>query len=69
MTRLGRLKGKVAFITGASSGIGEHTAISLAKHGVRLVLAARRQNELERVKQACLSTDKFGGTLQRVIFF
>lgn len=51
---LGRLKGKVVFITGASSGIGEHTAIALAKHGVKLVLTARRQTELERVKQVCL---------------
>lgn len=51
---LGRLKGKVVFITGASSGIGEHTAIALARNGVRLVLAARRRDELERVKGACI---------------
>ncbi|KAK9747244.1 short chain dehydrogenase [Popillia japonica] len=57
-----RLKGQVVFITGASSGIGEHTAIALAKHGVKLVLAARRKNELDRVKQACLDVSK--GELQ-----
>ena len=51
---LGRLKGKVVFITGASSGIGEHTAIAFAKHGVKLVLVARRRDELERVKNKCL---------------
>lgn len=50
----GRLKGKVVFITGASSGIGEHLAIALAKHGVKLALAARRRDELERVKRNCL---------------
>ncbi|XP_019761805.2 dehydrogenase/reductase SDR family member 7 [Dendroctonus ponderosae] len=50
-----RLKGKVAFITGASSGIGEHTAYALAKAGVRLVLTARRNLELQRVKQQCLA--------------
>ncbi|EFA00763.2 dehydrogenase/reductase SDR family member 7 [Tribolium castaneum] len=53
-----KLKGKVVFITGASSGIGEHTAKALAKHGVRLVLTARRQSELERVKIECLHLSK-----------
>lgn len=50
----GTLKGKVVFITGASSGIGETTALALAEHGVKLVLAARRKDELERVKTQCL---------------
>ncbi|KAI4471661.1 dehydrogenase/reductase sdr family member 7-related [Holotrichia oblita] len=49
-----KLKGKVVFITGASSGIGENVALILAKHGVKLILAARRENELERVKKNCL---------------
>lgn len=57
-----RLKGKVAFITGASSGIGEHTAYALARHGVKLVLAARRNLELQRVKQQCIAIS--GGKLQ-----
>lgn len=48
------LRGKVVFITGASSGIGEHIAIELAKCGVKLVLAARREQELERVKTKCI---------------
>lgn len=48
------LKGKVVFITGASSGIGEFTAVALAQNGVKLVLAARRREELERVKADCL---------------
>lgn len=50
----GRLKGKVVFITGASSGIGEHTAYALAKVGAKLVLTARRNLELQRVKQQCI---------------
>lgn len=58
----GRLKGKVVFITGASSGIGEHIAIALAKCGVKLVLTARREQELERVKTKCLAKSK--GLLQ-----
>jgi NADP-dependent 3-hydroxy acid dehydrogenase YdfG len=49
------LAGKVVWITGASSGIGEHIALALARAGVKLVLSARRENELERVKQSCLS--------------
>uniref|UniRef100_A0A0B7B9Y1 Dehydrogenase/reductase SDR family member 7 n=1 Tax=Arion vulgaris TaxID=1028688 RepID=A0A0B7B9Y1_9EUPU len=48
------LAGKVVWITGASSGIGEYIAYCLAKAGCRLILSARRQQELEQVKQKCL---------------
>lgn len=48
------LAGKVVWITGASSGIGEQLAHALARAGVKLVLSARREHELERVKQGCL---------------
>lgn len=44
---------KVIWITGASSGIGEGLALALAKQNARLILSARRVNELERVKQSC----------------
>lgn len=41
------LNGKVALITGASSGIGASTAKKLAEQGVRVGLAARRLDRLQ----------------------
>lgn len=41
------LAGEVAIITGASGGIGSATARELARRGARVVLAARRADELE----------------------
>lgn len=43
----GVLQGRVAIITGASSGIGAATALSLAAAGAAVVLAARRRDRLE----------------------
>lgn len=41
------MKGKVVVITGASSGIGEATAVLLAERGARVVLGARRPDRLK----------------------
>lgn len=50
---MARLKNKVIWLTGASSGIGEALAYALAVKGARLILSARRKEELERVKGNC----------------
>ncbi len=47
------LAGQVVWITGASSGIGEHLAYAFAKSGCKLVLSARRIEQLQTVKKKC----------------
>lgn len=44
------LGGKVAIVTGASSGIGEAVAKTLAENGAKVVLAARRKERLDRIR-------------------
>ncbi len=46
-------EGKIAWITGASSGIGEALAYAFSRRGARLILSSRRREELERVKENC----------------
>lgn len=48
-----RLKDKVVWITGASSGIGEALAIECSREGARVILSSRRAAELERVRKQC----------------
>jgi NAD(P)-dependent dehydrogenase (short-subunit alcohol dehydrogenase family) len=47
----GRVRGKVAVVTGASSGIGRATALKLAEAGARVVLVARGEDKLLETKQ------------------
>jgi short-subunit dehydrogenase len=44
-----RLDGRVVFITGASSGIGEGLAREAAARGAKVVLAARRRDRIDRI--------------------
>lgn len=44
------LKGKTVIITGASSGIGEATAMKLAKEGANVVLTARSEDKLNKLQ-------------------
>lgn len=50
------LNSKVVWLTGASSGIGEALTYALANEGCKLILSARRTEELERVKGNCPSS-------------
>jgi len=49
-----RLKGAVVVVTGASSGIGQATAMAFAAKGARLALGARRLDRLNAIAKRCL---------------
>jgi NAD(P)-dependent dehydrogenase (short-subunit alcohol dehydrogenase family) len=53
------LKGKIAWVTGAGSGIGEGAALALAREGATVVLTGRRKQALQAVAERVA---KAGGT-------
>lgn len=48
-----RVRGSVVVVTGASSGVGRAVAEAFARKGCSVVLAARREEALERVAERC----------------
>jgi len=62
---MGTLDGKVAVVTGASSGIGRSTALALAAEGCAVALCGRKRDALDGVVQAITSSG--GKALARVI--
>lgn len=56
MKEANRLKDKVVFITGASSGIGAACAKQFAQHGAKLLLCARRLEKLNELADQLRST-------------
>lgn len=53
------LQGRIVLVTGASSGIGQATAHAVAHRGATVLLVARRQQELDRVRA---DVESAGGT-------
>ena len=60
---MGRLDGKIVVVTGANSGVGEAACKLFAKEGAKVVLAARRVDKLENVKN---EIEKEGGIAHAV---
>ena len=57
-------RGRVAIVTGASSGIGRQVALDLAARGAAVVLSARRREQLEQVAAECAAR---GGVAEALV--
>jgi len=64
MGNLFDLTGKVAIVTGASSGLGADAAIAYAQHGVDVALLARRKEKLDSVAEEITKMGKKALSLQ-----
>lgn len=63
MQNLFNLNGKIALVTGASSGLGAHFAKTLASAGAKVIVAARRRDKLDKLVQ---EITKMGGEVMAV---
>jgi NADP-dependent 3-hydroxy acid dehydrogenase YdfG len=61
-----RLKNSVVLVTGASSGIGEATALAFARKGAQLALCSRRLRRLQEVAKRCREAGSPRVTTKRV---
>ena len=59
------MEGKVVIITGASAGLGKESALDLAKHGAKVILACRNE---EKTKQAMKSLTEEEKKLVKFIY-
>ena len=66
MSNLENFSGKVAIVTGSSSGIGAATAIHFAQFGGRVVITGRNQEKLQKVFDECIKAarENFGTVIQ-----
>ncbi|GAB4188079.1 MAG: SDR family oxidoreductase [Wenzhouxiangellaceae bacterium] len=48
----GKVRGKLALVTGGSSGIGRSTAMMLARAGAKVIIVARKEEELKETQEA-----------------
>ncbi|MFN2448237.1 MAG: SDR family oxidoreductase [Candidatus Baltobacteraceae bacterium] len=61
-----KIAGRLALVTGASSGLGKACALALAAEGVRVMLAARRHEELVKVAEQARAAGAPAADVRRV---
>ncbi len=60
------LKGKVAIVTGASSGIGLATARVLAGNGVKVAIVSRREDVLRKISKTLPGSEAFPADMTKI---